>query len=227
LQRPVEDLIYEGEYIGSKSDRTIRQPVKPLLISYVSPHGPALGDPIMATGSHICRGVTFPSSDTGRGNCAAQWTFGCEGAEVKIEKKTGKITATHLAIAIDLGRTINPELARGQMVGGMLMGLGAALSEEILFDEKGKIKNPNLNSYKIATLSDVPEKLSVCFVETPQEDGPFGARCIAEHPAISIPPAILNAIYDATGAEFSHIPVKPKEMLKALDTTFALEGRKQ
>ena len=217
LRRPAEDLVYEGEYIYSKSDKNLKQDVKPLLISYASPDGPAVGDPIIATGHHICRGVVFPDSETGRGNCAPQWTFGCQGAEVKIHKKTGKITVTHLSTAIDLGRVINPQLARGQMVGGMMMGLGAALSEEIVFDDKGKIKNATLNTYKIPTLLDMPEKMSIIFVETPQEDGPYGARCIAEHPAISIPPAILNAIQDALGLEFYHIPVKPKDILTALE----------
>ena len=114
-------------------------------------------------------------------------------------RKTGEIIVPHLAIAIDLGRTMNPQGARGQMVGGMMMGYGAALTEEIVFNEKGLMKNPNLNQYKIPRLSQVPEKMTVKFVETPDETGPYGARCIAEHPAIAIPPAILNAIFDAIG----------------------------
>ncbi len=217
LQRPVDDLTYEGEYITSKSTRNLSLPVRPLLLSYVKQDGRSVGEPIMATGYHICQGVTFADSETGRGNCAGQWTFGAEGAEVKVNKKTGKVTVTHLAVAIDLGKLLHPELARIQMLGGMTMGLGATMLEEITFDEKGKVKNANFNTYKIPLLTDVPEKFSVSFVETPQEDGPFGARAIAEHPALGIPPAILNAIYDATGVEFYQIPIKPHIVLEALE----------
>jgi carbon-monoxide dehydrogenase large subunit len=217
LQRPVDDLNYEGEYVTSKSTKSVSVPVKSLLLSYVKPDGRAVGEPIMATGYHICQGITFPDSETGRGNCAGQWTFGAEGAEIKVEKKTGKVSVTHLAIAIDLGRLLHPELARIQMLGGMTMGLGAALMEEITFDDKGKVKNPNFNTYKIPLMSDMPEKFSVSFVETPQEDGPFGARAIAEHPALAVPPAILNALYDATGVEFYQIPIKPQAVLQALE----------
>jgi CO/xanthine dehydrogenase Mo-binding subunit len=217
LHRPVDDLVYEGTYIASKCDQNVRLDVKPLLLSYVEKDGHAVGEPVIGTGTHICWGVTSADGATGRGNVCAQWTFGCQGVEIRIHRKTGKVTVTHLVIAIDLGRLINPELARGQMVGGMMMGLGAALQEEILFDDRGKIKNATLNNYSIPTLADMPEKLTVLFVETPQEDGPFGARCIAEHPVISVPPAILNALHDATGREFFEIPVKPQALLAALE----------
>jgi len=215
--RPVHDLNYEGEFVTSKSDGNLKLPVQSLLISYVAGDGHAIGDPINTTGYHICRGVTFADSETGRGNCAAQWTFGAQGAEIKVHKKTGKVTVTHLLTAIDLGRLISPELARGQMLGGMAMGLGAALMEEIVFDDRGRVKNPNFNTYRIPALVDMPEKFTTIFVETPQQDGPFGARCIAEHPVLGIPPAILNALHDAIGAEFTSIPIKPQAVLAALE----------
>ena len=96
------------------------------------------------------------------------------------------------------------------------MGIGSALSEEIIFDSAGKIKNSNLNTYKIPSIEDMPDKYSVSFVETPQPDGPFGARCIAEHPSVSIPPAILNAFYDAAGVDIFRIPLTPARVLEAL-----------
>ncbi len=211
--KPVEDLKYEGEWMYSKSDKNFAFETKLLALSFLSPDGHGVGEPIETTGHYYIPGVKFPAPEIGGGDCCGSWTFGCEGAEVKVSKKTGEVTVTHLAIAIDLGRLINPMGARVQMVGGMMMGYGAALMEEILFNEKGFIKNSNYNQYKIPRLSDLPEKLTVKFVETPDETGPFGARCIAEHPAISIPPAILNAIQDATEIDLFEIPVKPKELL--------------
>ena len=211
--KPVEDLKYEGELIRSKSDKNFVFETKKLALSYLSPEGHGVGEPIETTGHYYIPGVNFPAPKVGGGNCCGSWTFGCEGAEVKVSKKTGEVTVTHLAIAIDLGKAINPMGARAQMVGGMMMGYGAALTEEVLFNEKGIMKNPNYNQYKLPRLSNVPQKLTVKLVETPDETGPFGARCIAEHPAISIPPAIMNAIHDATGVDLFAIPVKPKELL--------------
>jgi len=214
--KPVEDLKYEGEWVSSKSDKNFKFETKLLALSYLSPDGHGVGEPIETTGHYYIPGVKFPAPVTGGGNCCGSWTFGCEGAEVKVSKKTGEVTVSHLAIAIDLGRVIHPVGARIQMVGGMMMGYGAALSEEILFTGDGKVKNSNLNQYKIPRLSQVPEKITVKFVETPDEAGPFGARCIAEHPAISIPPAILNAIGDATGIDLFEIPVKAGDILNKM-----------
>lgn len=214
--RPVEDLIYEGEWIRSKSDKNFAFETKLLALSYLSPDGHGVGEPIATIGHYYIPGVKFPAPEIGGGDCCANWTFGCQGAEVKIDKKTGEVIVNHLAIAIDLGRLINPMAARSQMVGGMMMGYGAALLEKVTFNEKGIIKNPNYNQYIIAKLSHLPEKMTVKFVETPDEAGPFGARCIAEHPAISIPPAILNAIHDATNVDLFEIPVKPKELLSKI-----------
>ncbi|MEQ8223199.1 MAG: xanthine dehydrogenase family protein molybdopterin-binding subunit [Candidatus Eremiobacterota bacterium] len=214
--RPVEDLKYEGEFITSKSDLNLKVECKKLAQSYLAPDGHGVGEQIVTTGSHLIRNVQFPGPETGRGNCAGSWTYACEGAEVKVNKKTGDIDVTHLAIAIDLGKALNPELARIQMLGGMMMGYGATFTEELLFDDKGRIKNANLNQYKIPKLSHVPEKFTVKFVETPDEGGPYGARCIAEHPIIGIPPAVLNAIKDATGVDLFEIPVKPKVLLEKM-----------
>ncbi len=211
--KPVEDLVYEGEIVRSKSDKNFKFETKLLALSYLSPDGHGVGEPILTTGHYYIPGVKFPALDVGGGNCCGSWTFGCEGAEVKVSKKTGEVTVSHLAIAIDLGRLVNPMGARGQMVGGMMMGYGSALLEEIVFNEKGIMKNPNYNQYKLPRLSHLPEKLTVKFIETPDETGPFGARCIAEHPAIAIPPAILNAIQDATAVDLFEIPVKPKDLL--------------
>jgi len=214
--RHIGDLKYEGEFITSKSDLNLRFETKKLAQAYLSPDGHGVGEQIVTGGSYLIRNVQFPHPETGQGNCAGTWTFACEGAEVKINKHTGDVDITHLAVAIDLGRTLNPSLARIQMIGGMMMGYGATLTEELIFDDRGKIKNANLNQYKIPKLSQMPEKFTVKFVETPDEAGPFGARCIAEHPVIGIPPAVLNAIKDATGVDLFEIPVKAKVLLEKM-----------
>lgn len=216
LQIPETDLSFDGEKVYLISNPSIFIPLKKLAIGAVAPDGRAIGDPIIGVGSHICRGVESPNPETGTGNSAPQWTFGCQGAEIAVSLKTGKIKIINIVTSIDAGKVINPELARIQMIGGMMMGIGSSLTEEILFDDAGQIKNANLNTYKIPTIDDMPEKYSVYFVETPQPDGPFGARCIAEHPAVSVPPAILNAFYNASGADICKIPLTPSLALAAL-----------
>ena len=104
------------------------------------------------------------------------------------------------------------------------MGIGAALFEELIFDEEGKLKNPHYGKYHIPKLEDAPGKQTIEFVETPGEIGPFGARGIGEHPLLGVAPSIVNAIADATGIEFSRIPVTPQRLKEAMATPSAEKG---
>ena len=123
-----------------------------------------------------------------------------------------------------MGRVIHPKQIRGQVVGGVTMALGAALSEELKFDEEGRLLNPQFYQYHIPTYKERLRKQTIAFVETPGEIGPFGARGLGEHPVIGVAPAILNAIYDATGIDFYDIPVTPKRMKAALEAKRKREG---
>ena len=107
-------------------------------------------------------------------------------------------------------------MIRGQIVGGVVMGIGQTLKEKIEFSEQGKMTNATWVRYKMPRIQDVPRRQTVIFVETPEKRGPFGARCIAEHPMVAVAPTILNALYDATGHEFFRLPVLPKDILEAL-----------
>ncbi|MFX1505978.1 MAG: molybdopterin cofactor-binding domain-containing protein, partial [Promethearchaeota archaeon] len=102
------------------------------------------------------------------------------------------------------------------ITGGVLMGIGAALTEKILFDDKGIMKTSNLKRYQIPTLSEMPDKYTCILIENPQPNGPFGARPIAEHPIIGPPPAILNAFQQATDISLTKLPISPKVVLEAL-----------
>ena len=83
----------------------------------------------------------------------------------------------------------------------MIQGLGTAQCESYIYDDQGHLLNPSLTDNKILTSKDLPEQIECIAVETPQLDGPFGARGVGEHPMISVAPAMANAIHDATGAE--------------------------
>jgi carbon-monoxide dehydrogenase large subunit len=115
-----------------------------------------------------------------------------------------------------MGKVINPKQYRGQILGGVLMAIGATLSEELIFDEKGVIENPHYFKYKLPTIKDIPKLSTVDALENPGEVGPFGARGVGEHPVIGVAPSILNAIYDAIGVDFYEIPVTPDKIKAVL-----------
>jgi len=217
LEVPEDELEYDGEFVFVASDPSRRVALKDLVKGYTHPDGHCVGDPVVAVGSHIVRGLQTPDPESGQGNCAAEWTFGAQACEVRVEKATGKVEVTHFATALDVGKVINPQTARGQVVGGVLQGLGHALKEEVLYKEDGNLANPVIGKYNVPAVSDMPGKQTVDLLETPQEDGPFGARAMAEHPIVAVCPAVLNAVQDATGVDLFRVPVLPDELKRAMD----------
>ena len=127
-----------------------------------------------------------------------------------MDLKLGKVKVLNLVAAHDLGRTINPLLAEGQVEGGVAQGLGMALMEEYI---PGLTEN--LHDYLIPTIGDMPEIKSI-FVEKPDPEGPFGARGLGEHVLIPTAPAILNAIRHACGARITRVPALPYRVLAAI-----------
>jgi len=123
----------------------------------------------------------------------------------------------------DSGRLINPQTAQAQIHGGMSMGLGYALSEQLLFDGQGKTLNGNFLDYKVPTCLDTPE-LAVDFVETEDPTGPYGNKSLGEPPAIPGAPAIRNAVLHATGVAFDRIPITPQRMIEKFKDAGLLEG---
>lgn len=172
-----------------------------------NPDGSALTKPVMGEGYFVPKGIQNHDPETGQGNAAADWTLGCVGAEVAVDLRTGEVTVLRLINAIDAGTIINPTLAKEQVSGAMLMAAGSVLSETVVFDEKtGRVRNNTLVDYKIPGIEDIPCETEVIFVQTPEESGPYGAKGIGEHGAVGTAPALLNAIYDATGLRFHTLP---------------------
>lgn len=154
------------------------------------------------------------TSDTSNNARVNAMSFGVTFAEVEVDIKTGKIEVVEIFNVHDSGKIINPQLAEGQVHGGVSMGIGYALSEEMLFDEKtGKPLNNNLLDYKLPTIMDTPD-IGVAFVETHDPTGPFGNKSLGEPPAISPAPAIRNAVLDATGVAFDRIPMTPQRVFE-------------
>ena len=137
------------------------------------------------------------------------YSFGCTFAEVEVDIPMCKVKLLNIVNVHDCGNLINPALAEAQVHGGMSMGIGYGLSEELKFDEKtGKPLNNNLLDYKLSTFMDHPH-LQTLFVENPEPTSPYGTKALGEPPACSPAPAIRNAILNATGVACNNAPMTP------------------
>mgnify|MGYP002982996578 CR=1 FL=1 len=145
------------------------------------------------------------------------FAFGCCFAEVEVDIPVGRIKVLRIVNVHDSGRLINPQLAEAQVHGGMSMGLGYALSEEMKFDPKtGRLLNGNLLDYKLSTFMDHPA-LQAAFVENPEPTSPYGTKALGEPPACSPAPAIRNAILNATGIGIDVAPITPHVLFAAFE----------
>ena len=141
--------------------------------------------------------------------------FAGQFAEVEVDIETGQVTVVKLVMAVDCGVAINPITASGQVEGGMTQALGYGHCEEMVYDENGRMLNPQLGPYKIYRADEMPE-LEVILVQTMEPSGPFGAKAIAEIPKDGVAPALRNAIYNATGVRIDRIPFTPERVWRAL-----------
>lgn len=169
---------------------------------------------------------------TGSQHLTAEETYHCEQntfatgacfAEIEVDIPLGQIHVLRLINVHDSGKLINPKLAEAQVHGGMSMGLGYALSEEMLFDDQCKPLNANLLDYKIPTAMDTPE-LEALFVEVDDPTGPYGNKALGEPPAIPVAPAIRNALLHATGVSVHSLPLTPQKLIEHFRAAGLLGG---
>jgi 4-hydroxybenzoyl-CoA reductase alpha subunit len=143
--------------------------------------------------------------------------YGCSAmiAEVTVDMETGQVTVDKVTDAHDCGLAINRTSVEGQMEGSVSMGLGEALFEEVKFNDRGQIINASLGEYKIPTALDVPPVQSL-IIESSEPNGPYGAKEVGEGAIMPTIPAILNAVYDATGVRITELPVTSERIWQAL-----------
>lgn len=144
------------------------------------------------------------------GICEPNFTYGyvAEAVEVTVDTETGHILVDRVVCANDVGKAINPNLIEGQIEGGVVQAHGYSLMESLIVED-GKIKNPLLSQYLIPGIKDIPTRVDSVIMEHPDPLGPWGARGMAEMPFLPLAPAIVAAIYDATGVWVDEIPIKP------------------
>jgi xanthine dehydrogenase molybdenum-binding subunit len=150
------------------------------------------------------------------GNISAAYGFGAHVAEVEVDQETGVVQVLNLWTAHDVGRAINPAGVEGQILGGAVMGLGLALTEEIGLGD-GQVLAPSPREYGILTARGVPP-ISVHLVETIDPEGPFGAKGVGEAGLIPVPAAVANAVADAVGVRPRSYPMQPWKVLEWMRT---------
>jgi putative selenate reductase molybdopterin-binding subunit len=141
--------------------------------------------------------------------------FAAQFAEVVVDIGTGQVKVEQLVMAVDSGVIVNPLTASGQVEGGMTQALGYAVSEEMVYDLKGRAREHSFWDYHIFQAHEMPE-LHTVFVETFEPSHPFGVKAVAEIPMDGAAPAIGNAVLDACGAEILDIPITPEKLWRSL-----------
>jgi CO/xanthine dehydrogenase Mo-binding subunit/aerobic-type carbon monoxide dehydrogenase small subunit (CoxS/CutS family) len=179
------------------------------------------GRQIMAQ-AHFDAPCDLPDPETGVGDFAMSYSFGAHAVEVEVDEETGHVRIVDFVAATDCGNVINPALAESQVEGGAAQGIGYGLLEDLVVED-GQVLNPRFSTYKIPTATEMPPIRSL-WVETDDPQGPYGAKGLGEMGLVPTAAAIANAVYDATGARITRIPLTPEPVLAAIDAARAKGG---
>lgn len=188
----VDDVEFDGEKVYSLKDGS-------------SISRKDIGNAIMCAGENTLFATEAHSSPV------SPPPFMAGAVEVEVDPETGSVKLIDYAAVVDCGTVVNPNLARVQVEGGLVQGIGMALHENITYNEKGELAENSLMQYKIPTRMDMG-KLRVEFDSSYEPTGPFGAKSIGEIVINTPAPAIAQAIYNATGLRFTELPITPEKI---------------
>jgi len=163
--------------------------------------------------------TTTPDPETGQCDPNVAYSYTTQAVDVSVNMDTGEVTIEKIICAIDVGKAINPQQVEGQVQGGLIQSFGYAILENFI-EKDGKVLTPNLSTYLIPTVLDIPEKMEMIIMETPDPRGPWGARGIGETMNMCLAPAVAAAVYDATGVWFDEFPLTPERVLRGLGKLF-------
>ncbi|MFH1821039.1 MAG: molybdopterin cofactor-binding domain-containing protein [Methanobacteriota archaeon] len=142
-------------------------------------------------------------------------SFGAQCLELEVDPESGAIKLLNISYAADVGRAINPLIVEGQIEGGAVMGIGFALTEDLVLDSKGKTINKNFTDYKLLHATDLP-MIEPIIVESLEPTGPFAAKGVGEPALVPVAPAIANAIYQAVGVRVVDLPITHDKLFKKM-----------
>lgn len=197
LDVEIEELVFAKEQVYDKHNS-----VKKVTLKEVMKHAHDVNE------RDICETGTFA-------NCSNSMSYGAHFAKVKVDIETGEVKVLDYVAVHDVGKAINPQMVEGQIQGAIQIGMGYVLSEEIVYNEKGKINNTNLKKYQMMHTSDMP-KIQVKLVDSSEDTGPFGAKSIGECSIVPVAGAISNAIENAVGKRCYKIPLNPNSVLECI-----------
>lgn len=189
MEVPKENLILEDGLVVNKEDKD---------------QSKTLSDVAVFTQSKSLKELSVVESFS---SPAGITSYGVHFVEVLVDKETKKVKVENFVAVHDVGTVINPMNLEGQLEGGIHMGLGYALSEEVSFDEKGVPLNDEFTSYKMLRANEMPD-IKIHFVDGFEKDGPYGGKSIGECAVVPSAPAVANAVLDATGIEVHSLPIK-------------------
>jgi CO/xanthine dehydrogenase Mo-binding subunit len=158
---------------------------------------------------------TTPFDELGRGTPHFCYGYVAQAVEVEVDVTTGEVAVVNVISVNDVGRAINRQQIEAQIEGCVAQAIGYALTEDFRI-ENGRVKTPHFSSYLLPTALDVPPEIVSIIMETPDPQGPFGARGMSEMPLIPFAAAVAIAIHDATGAWLSDLPFTPERVLAAI-----------
>ena len=216
LRLPKSELSVVDGAVKAKGRPWIEIPLKDIVFGYVYPNGNTIGGPIIGRGHQSSSLNTYLDPETGQGVPTIFHTFGGTAVDIELDLVSGAIEVLKAVQVFDVGRAINPLLLKMQLDGGFIMGMSIALFEKIKFDDQGWVTNPNFTSYYIARMKDAPREFVARYVETPQFDGPLGARGIGELSMISVASAISNAVFGSIGVALNNLPMNPEAVWTAV-----------
>jgi len=190
-----------GFVTGAFRDRN--RPSKQLIFAEIAAKACADGEPICGYGRYEHWGE-MPSGTS----------FVAHVAEVEVDRETGQVHLRRVSTATDVGTMLNPMAVTGQLDGALIMGYGAAFMEELPLVE-GHVQLAGLHEYKLSTVADIPERIQM-LITNGQGPGPYGAKGVSELGHLPLPPAVVNAVHDATGVRLSELPVTAERLHEAL-----------
>jgi carbon-monoxide dehydrogenase large subunit len=208
---PASDLSVENERIVS-----LKRPELSLTLRQVLESAHNREKPILGRGWYGGKGdyPSLPHKAQGKESVPG-WKYAAQAVEAEIDDETGIVKIRKIASAHDVGTTLNPISVRGQIIGGVVMGIGYALHERLQFED-GRVINPSFMDYKLPSSQEIPEIVAMP-VEVPLPEGPFGAKGIGELAVVGIAPAVGNAIYDALKVRIKDLPLFPERVLDAIE----------
>jgi len=196
----------QAEHVEFKDGRFVhaKDPGKTMTVKQLAPNLPRTGGPVQGRASVLTR-------QPGAG-------FGCHIADVQVDPDTGKVTVLRYTAVQDAGTAIHPSYVEGQMQGGVTQGIGWALNEEYVHNERGEMMNPGFLDYRMPTFPDVPH-IETVIVEVPNPNHAYGVRGVGETPIVPPMATLHNAIAHAIGARVRSLPMTPHKVLDALMET--------